>query len=187
LREGLDLPEVSLVAVMDADKTGFLRSGTSLIQQIGRAARNENAFVVMYADEVTPAMKEAIDETERRRTKQLAYNEKHGITPKTIKKAIRRGIEMELRARKTAKAAMSGDEKEYDRAELIAELEKQMLEAAQALEFEKAASIRDQLKQVKDAPAMTKVRLSKKAARKPKPGTPGVKPLRRGKKKSRSR
>ncbi|MEM9881941.1 MAG: excinuclease ABC subunit UvrB, partial [Planctomycetota bacterium] len=187
LREGLDLPEVSLVAVMDADKTGFLRSGTSLIQQIGRAARNENAFVVMYADEVTPAMKEAIDETERRRTKQLAYNEKHGITPKTIKKAIRRGIEMELRARKTAKAAMSGDEKEYDRAELIAELEKQMLEAAQALEFEKAASIRDQLKQVKDAPAMTKVRLSKKASRKPKPGTPGVKPLRRGKKKSRSR
>jgi excinuclease ABC subunit B len=181
LREGLDLPEVSLVAVMDADKTGFLRSGTSLIQQIGRAARNENAFVVMYADEVTPAMQEAIDETDRRRTKQVAYNAAHGITPRTIKKAIRRGIELELRARKTAKAALSGDEKEYDRAELLAELEKQMLEAAQSLEFEKAASIRDKVKEIKAAPAMTKVTLSKKKS-KPKPGTPGVKPARRGKK-----
>ncbi|MEM6854498.1 MAG: excinuclease ABC subunit UvrB [Planctomycetota bacterium] len=183
LREGLDLPEVSLVAIMDADKTGFLRSGTSLIQQIGRAARNENAFVVMYADEVTPAMKEAIDETNRRRALQLAYNEKHGITPKTIKKAIRRGIEMELRARKTAQEALSGDDKEYDRAELLQELEAQMLEAAQALEFEKAASIRDKVKEIKAAPAMTKVKLSKKKS-KPKPGTPGLKPVRRGKKRS---
>ena len=183
LREGLDLPEVSLVAIMDADKTGFLRSGTSLIQQIGRAARNENAFVVMYADEVTPAMKEAIDETERRRGLQLAYNEKNNITPKTIKKAIRRGIEMELRARKTAKEALSGDEKEYDRAELLQELEAQMLEAAQALEFEKAASIRDKVKEIKAAPAMSKVKLGKKKS-KPKPGTPGIKPARRGKKRS---
>ncbi|MEM1107134.1 MAG: excinuclease ABC subunit UvrB [Planctomycetota bacterium] len=186
LREGLDLPEVSLVAIMDADKTGFLRSGTSLIQQIGRAARNENAFVVMYADEVTPAMKEAIDETERRRSIQLAYNEKNGITPKTIKKAIRRGIEMELRARKTAKEALSGDEQEYDRAELLQELESQMLEAAQALEFEKAASIRDKVKEIKAAPAMTKVKLSKKKS-KPKPGTPGTKPVKRGKKKRSAR
>ena len=183
LREGLDLPEVSLVCVMDADKTGFLRSGTSLIQQIGRAARNENAFVVMYADSVTPAMQEAIDETARRREKQVAYNAEHGITPKTIKKAIRRGIEMELRARKTAKAALSGDDKEYDRAEILAELEKQMLEAAQSLEFEKAAAIRDKVKQIKAAPAMTKVKLDdKKPAAKP--GTPGVKTRRRGKKRS---
>lgn len=181
LREGLDLPEVSLVAIMDADKTGFLRSGTSLIQQIGRAARNENAFVVMYADEVTPAMKEAIDETNRRRELQLAYNEKHGITPKTIKKAIRRGIEMELRARKTAQDALSGDDKEYDRAELLQELEAQMLEAAQALEFEKAASIRDKVKEIKAAPAMTKVKMSSKRP-KPKPGTPGTKVGKRGKK-----
>ncbi|MBB6431668.1 excinuclease ABC subunit UvrB [Algisphaera agarilytica] len=183
LREGLDLPEVSLVAIMDADKTGFLRSGTSLIQQIGRAARNENAYVVMYADEVTPAMKEAIDETNRRREKQLAYNAEHGITPKTIKKAIRRGIEMELRARKTAKDALSGDEKEYDRAELLQELEAQMLEAAQALEFEKAASIRDKVKEIKAAPAMTKVKLSKKKS-KPKPGTPGTKVRKLSKKRS---
>jgi len=183
LREGLDLPEVSLVAIMDADKTGFLRSGTSLIQQIGRAARNENAFVVMYADEVTPAMKEAIDETNRRRALQLAYNEKHGITPKTIKKAIRRGIEMELRARKTAKEALTGDDKEYDRAELLQELEAQMLEAAQSLEFEKAASIRDKVKEIKAAPAMTKVKLSNKRP-KPKPGTPGTKTVKRGKKRT---
>lgn len=186
LREGLDLPEVSLVGIMDADKTGFLRSGTSLIQQIGRAARNENAFVVLYADEVTPAMQMAIDETERRRKKQLAYNLKHGITPKTVKKAIRKGIELELRARKTAKAALSGDEKEYDRAELIAELEGAMLEAAQGLEFEKAASIRDKLQEVKAQPAMGKVKLSKSKASKAKPGTPGTKAGQKRKKKFRS-
>ncbi|MEM9020512.1 MAG: excinuclease ABC subunit UvrB [Planctomycetota bacterium] len=185
LREGLDLPEVSFVAIMDADKTGFLRSGTSLIQQIGRAARNVNAFVVMYADEVTPAMRVALDETERRRARQLAYNDEHGITPKTIQKAIRKGIELELRARKTAKAALSGDEQEYDRAELIGELEKQMLEAAQGLEFEKAASIRDTLAEVKAAPAMDKVRLSKKTSKKAKPGTPGTKAGKKRKKKFR--
>ncbi|MEM6552891.1 MAG: excinuclease ABC subunit UvrB [Planctomycetota bacterium] len=187
LREGLDLPEVSLVAIMDADKTGFLRSGTSLIQQIGRAARNVNAFVVLYADEITPAMQAAIDETERRRTKQLAYNEKHNITPQTVKKAIRKGIELELRARKTARNAMTGDDKEYDRAELLAELEKSMLEAAQNLEFEKAASLRDKLKEVKAAPALSKVKLSKKERTKPKPGTPGTKVMKRGKKKRPSR
>ncbi|MEM6505899.1 MAG: excinuclease ABC subunit UvrB [Planctomycetota bacterium] len=185
LREGLDLPEVSMVGIMDADKTGFLRSGRSLIQQIGRAARNENAFVVLYADEVTPAMQEAIDETERRRAIQLAYNKAHGITPKTIKKAIRKGIELELRARKTAKAALSGDEKEYDRAELLSELESAMLEAAQSLEFEKAASIRDKLAEVKAQPALGKVRLNKDKATEAAPGTPGEKPRRKRKKKIR--
>ncbi len=181
LREGLDLPEVSLVAIMDADKTGFLRSGTSLIQQIGRAARNVNAFVVMYGDEVSPAMKDAIDETRRRRSLQMAYNQEHGITPVTIKKAIRRGIEMELRASKTAKSALAGDEKEYDRVELLTELEKQMLDAAQALDFEKAASLRDKVKEIKAAPAMAKIKLGDKKT-KAKPGTPGVKSGRRGKK-----
>ena len=185
LREGLDLPEVSLVGIMDADKTGFLRSGRSLIQQIGRAARNENAFVVLYADEVTPAMQEAIDETERRRAIQLAYNQEHGITPKTIQKAIRKGIELELRARKTAKAALSGDEKEYDRAELLSELESAMLEAAQNLEFEKAASIRDKLAEVKAAPALDKVKLNKSKATDIAPGTPGEMPRRKRKKKFR--
>ncbi len=180
LREGLDLPEVSLVAIMDADKTGFLRSATSLIQQIGRAARNSNAFVVMYGDAVSPAMKEAIDETQRRRELQMAYNQEHGITPKTIKKAIRRGIENELQARKTAQAAFDPNEKEYDRAELLAELEKSMLDAAQNLEFEKAAALRDQVKEIKEAPNLGKVRLNtkKNAAKKPKPGTPGIKAAR---------
>lgn len=183
LREGLDLPEVSFVGIMDADKAGFLRSGRSLIQQIGRAARNENAFVILYADEVTPAMQEAIDETERRRVIQLAHNKEHGITPKTIKKAIRKGIELELRASKTAKAALSGDEKEYDRAELLSELEGAMLEAAQGLEFEKAASIRDKLAEVKAQPALEKVRLNKDDPGEVAPGTPGERPRRKRKKK----
>ena len=145
-----------------------------MIQQIGRAARNENAYVCLYADEVTPQMAEAIEETERRRAKQLAYNAEHGITPKTIRKAIRRGIEDELKARRTARGAISGDEEEVDRHELLEELKKSMLEAAQGLEFEKAAGLRDQIKKIEAAPALTRV---KRGTAKPeaKPGTPGVK------------
>ena len=154
LREGLDLPEVSLVAILDADKTGFLRSETSLIQTMGRAARNVNSLVVMYADTVTPQMQMAIDETERRRNKQIAYNIEHGITATTIKKAIRRGIEQELKGRKTARAAFSPQkrEQEYDREELISMLEAEMLHAAQQLEFEKAAQLRDQIPPSRGAP-----------------------------------
>jgi len=152
LREGLDLPEVSLVGIMDADKAGFLRSATSLIQQIGRAARNVNALVVLYADAVTPAMKQAIDETNRRRARQLAYNQEHGITPQTIRKEIRRGIELELKARQTVRQALGGDEDTFDRNEMIAELEKLMLEAAGALEFEKAAELRDRIRRIKESP-----------------------------------
>src|SRR5690606_9296331 len=144
LREGLDLPEVSLVCILDADKEGFLRSPTSLIQQMGRAARNVDAKVVMYADKITPAMATAIDETERRRAKQVAYNEAHGITPTQIVKAIRRGIETELAARRTAQRAGAEAEPEYEREGLIGELEREMLEAAESLEFEKAAALRDQ-------------------------------------------
>jgi excinuclease ABC subunit B len=154
LREGLDLPEVSLVCIMDADKTGFLRSETSLIQTMGRSARNVNARVIMYADAMTPQMQMAIDETERRRAKQVAYNEQHGITAQTIVKAIRRGIEQELSARKTARAAFSPTkvEKEYEREELIEMLEAEMLEAAQQLEFEKAARLRDQVAELRAMP-----------------------------------
>jgi excinuclease ABC subunit B len=158
LREGLDLPEVSLVCIVDADKTGFLRSTTSLIQTMGRAARNVNARAILYADTVTPQMQAAIDETERRREKQVAYNEQHGITATTIKKAIRRGIELELKARRTARAAVGTPgtetlrEQEYDREELIELLEKEMLEAADALEFEKAAKLRDRIAEIKDSP-----------------------------------
>ncbi len=149
LREGLDLPEVSLVCILDADKQGFLRSPTSLIQQMGRAARNVNAYVVMYADQMTPAMDAAMKETERRRAKQIAYNAAHGITPQTIVKAIRRGLELELKARRTAQTAIAGGDKEYEIAELIRELEADMLAAAQNLEFEKAAKLRDQVKSLK--------------------------------------
>ena len=149
LREGLDLPEVSMVAILDADKQGFLRSATSLIQQIGRCARNINAEVVMYADKVTPAMAEAIDETGRRREKQLAFNAEHGITPTQIVKAIRRGIELEVRANRTVREAITEAEPEFERSELIADLEKEMLEAAQRLDFEKAAQLRDQVKALK--------------------------------------
>jgi excinuclease ABC subunit B len=178
LREGLDLPEVSLVCIMDADKTGFLRSETSLIQTMGRAARNVNAMVVMYADVMTAQMQMAIDETERRRAKQIAYNKQHGITPETIKKAIRRGMEQELKARKTARAALAPQrrEQEYDREELIGMLEAEMLEAAQQLEFEKAAKLRDQVKELKAMPRLESDGEARRISRsevddvKPKPG-----------------
>ena len=185
LREGLDLPEVSLVAIMDADKTGFLRSQTSMIQQMGRAARNVNALVILYADQVTEAMRAAMDETERRRQKQLAFNQEHGITPQTIRKAIRRGIELDIRARRTAQQAVAGDETEYEVGELIATLEKQMLEAAEALEFEKAASLRDRVAELKAQPQSAKVRPAD-LEDKPAPGTPGTRVRKKRKKKKAS-
>ncbi|MCC7390142.1 MAG: excinuclease ABC subunit UvrB [Phycisphaerales bacterium] len=144
LREGLDLPEVSLVAILDADKEGFLRSETSLIQQMGRAARNSGSKVVMYADTMTPSMQTAIGETERRRAKQLAYNTEHGITPTTIVKEIRRGIQSELKARKTAREAVATKEDKIDAAALLRMLEEEMLAAAEEMAFEKAADLRDQ-------------------------------------------
>jgi len=155
LREGLDLPEVSLVAILDADKEGFLRSETSLVQTIGRTARHVNAAVVLYADTVTVSMKKAIDETRRRRTIQLAYNRQHGITPETIRKEIKQGLAQQLRARKAAQQAIRLSETEYDRTELLAELEKEMLAAAEALEFEKAARLRDQIQELKQMPELT--------------------------------
>ena len=167
---------------MDADKTGFLRSATSLIQQIGRAARNVNATVILYADTTTDAMQQAIDETQRRREKQLAYNAEHDITPETVKKAIRYGIEQELRARQTVRRAIAAEEPEYDKTELITELEKQMLEAAEALAFEKAAALRDQIKQLKDAPDIGPVRMTDAEPPKPKPGTPGTRVTKKHKK-----
>jgi len=151
LREGLDLPEVSLVAILDADKEGFLRSATSLIQTIGRCARNVNAQVYLYADRVTEAMRTAIEETNRRRRIQLEYNRKHNITPQTIRKAIRTALADQLRARKTARQAIRASDEEFDRAELISELEAEMFEAAQALEFEKAARLRDRIQELKGA------------------------------------
>jgi len=150
LREGLDLPEVSLVAILDADKEGFLRSATSLVQTIGRCARNVNALVFLYADTVTDSMKQAIRETTRRRETQLAFNREHGITPQTIRKAIRSALTDQLQAHKVAREAIHATEREYDAVELIAQLEAEMLEAAEALEFERAAELRDRIAQLKD-------------------------------------
>ncbi len=149
LREGLDLPEVSLVAILDADKEGFLRSATSLIQTIGRCARNVNAQVFLYGDTVSPAMAQAIEETRRRREIQLEYNRKHKITPRTIEKAITSALTDQLQARKTARAAIHADEREFERTELVAELEREMLEAAETLEFERAAALRDRIAELK--------------------------------------
>ena len=144
LREGLDLPEVSMVAILDADKEGFLRSETSLIQTIGRAARNAEGLVIMYADSITPSMQSAMDETARRRQIQQAYNEEHGIVPKTIIKSVRDLIEIssptaERKGRSGIKLTKAEKEKE------IARLEKQMKEAARMMEFEYAALLRDQI------------------------------------------
>ena len=147
LREGLDLPEVSLVAILDADKEGFLRSETSLIQTIGRAARNAEGMVVMYADTITPSMRRAIDETERRREKQDAFNQAHGIVPKTVIKSVRNLLDISAEADEDTaerRGQVQGLTKQQ-KAEKIAKLEKEMREAAKMLEFELAAALRDQI------------------------------------------
>lgn len=147
LREGLDIPEVSLVAILDADKEGFLRSETSLVQTIGRAARNANGEVIMYADSVTPSMERAITETLRRRTIQEQYNQEHGITPKTIKKDVRDILEI------TSKDTKTGKQKKLTKKErelLIQQMTKEMREAARLLEFEHAAFLRDEIQKLEE-------------------------------------
>jgi len=148
LREGLDLPEVSLVAILDADREGFLRSQTRLLQTSGRCARNAGAEVILYADTVTESMRLAIDETTRRREKQEAYNRAHGIRPQTIRKAVRAGIEAEIQGRRAARAAERLSEGEFARSELVRELETQMHQAAERLEFEQAAELRDRIEEL---------------------------------------
>ncbi len=152
LREGLDLPEVSLVAILDADKEGFLRSETSLIQTIGRAARNVNAEVILYADKMTPSMQRAIDETSRRRELQLEYNRKHDITPETVRAAIGHGIEEEIAAHRFVQEVAGKESQDYVTQEYLEELHAEMLQAAANLEFERAAQLRDRLAQLKGEP-----------------------------------
>ena len=151
LREGLDIPEISLVAILDADKEGFLRSETSLIQTIGRAARNAEGHVLMYADTMTDSMRAAIDETRRRRKLQQEYNEAHGITPQTIKKAVRDliSISKTIAAEevKFEKDPESMDSKELEK--LIADVQKKMKKAAADLDFETAATLRDRMIELK--------------------------------------
>ena len=151
LREGLDIPEITLVAILDADKEGFLRSSTSLIQTIGRAARNADGHVIMYADTITDSMRIALDETNRRREIQMKYNEEHGITPQTIKKAVRDLITIskviakeELRFEKDPE---SMDRRELEK--LIADIQKKMQKAAADLNFEAAAELRDKMIELK--------------------------------------
>ena len=151
LREGLDLPEVSLVAILDADKEGFLRSATSLIQVSGRAARNINGRVIMYADTITGSMRQAIEESSRRRKKQLAFNLKHKITPRSIQKSIREGIELLDEAENLVEGLTGLAKEEYELSSYISELEYQMELSARNLQFEEAAKIRDKIKELKQA------------------------------------
>ena len=146
LREGLDIPEVSLITILDADKEGFLRSETSLIQTIGRAARNSEGHVIMYGDRITGSMRRAIDETERRRSIQEDFNEKHGITPTTIKKNIGEIIQI-------TKKAEEEEVEEFNREDvesILINMESEMYKAAEELDFERAARLRDQIKKIKE-------------------------------------
>lgn len=147
LREGLDIPEVSLVAILDADKEGFLRSERSLIQTVGRAARNSDGKVIMYADELTDSMERAISETNRRRKIQQEYNEKHNIVPKTIKKSVRDSIRATIVEDVSTKYGIGKDESVED---IINKLTDEMLKHAANMEFEKAAELRDKIKELEE-------------------------------------
>ena len=163
LREGLDLPEVGLVAILDADKEGFLRSSTSLVQTIGRAARNVEGKVILYADVVTPSMRYAMDETDRRRRIQSAYNEEHNITPQSVKKAVRSMLVI------TTKVDENPDEySAEEKAARVKLLTEEMRAAARELEFEHAAKLRDEIRKLSGEEALER-------AAKPKPGTIGSK------------
>jgi excinuclease ABC subunit B len=157
LREGLDLPEVSLVCILDADKEGFLRSQTSLIQTAGRAARHINGEVVLFADQVTQSMEALISISEYRRTKQMAYNEIHGITPQTVRRAVQESLHTILRGREVAASVINEAGGNFDLTELLRELEDEMQRASANLEFERAALLRDQIMEVKNGTGISKI------------------------------
>ncbi|WP_313587059.1 UvrB/UvrC motif-containing protein, partial [Exiguobacterium sp.] len=150
LREGLDIPEVSLVTILDADKEGFLRSDRSLIQTIGRAARNSEGHVILFADKVTDSMQRAIDETERRRAIQMAFNEEHGITPQTIKKDVRGVISTTIESDDTVEKLEKFNKlKKPERETLLEQLDQEMRQAAKDMQFERAAELRDLILELK--------------------------------------
>ena len=168
LREGLDLPEVSLVCILDADKEGFLRNETSLIQTAGRAARHVRGECVLFCDVVTDSIQRLLDVTEYRRGHQLEYNQAHGITPQSVKRAVQESLQLYSNQRENAdqlnRSLVAEDEEVYDKVRVIAELEKEMREAAAKLEFERAAHLRDQIAQLKGEggkPARKKVKYGK--------------------------
>ena len=154
LREGLDLPEVSLVAILDADKEGFLRSATALIQTAGRAARHINAEVVLYADVMTNSIKKFIATTDYRRAKQLAYNQEHHITPKSVKRELQLSLDELTQAKAVEASVVREAPGGYRQAELLRELEAEMLEAAENLQFEKAAILRDEIAELEKGKAL---------------------------------
>ncbi|MGB1130609.1 MAG: helicase-related protein, partial [Haloferula sp.] len=164
LREGLDLPEVSLVCILDADKEGFLRNETSLIQTAGRAARHVSGECVLFCDEVTDSIQRLLDVTDYRRERQMEYNEEHGVTPQSVKRAVQESLQLYSNQREEAdkmnRSMVAEDEEVYDKIRVIAELEREMRDAAGKLEFERAAHLRDQIAQLKDgdneAPAKKK-------------------------------
>jgi excinuclease ABC subunit B len=162
LREGLDLPEVSLVCILDADKEGFLRSQTSLIQTAGRAARHINGEVVLFADTVTQSMQALISISDYRRTKQMEYNEKHGITPTTVRRAVQESLHTILRGREIAASVIQEAGGDFNLTELLRELEEEMQSASANLEFERAALLRDQIMEVKSGTGLTKIEPKRK-------------------------
>ncbi|CAN5624474.1 hypothetical protein BH20VER1_BH20VER1_17930 [soil metagenome] len=179
LREGLDLPEVSLVCILDADKEGFLRSQTSLIQTAGRAARHINGEVVLFADTVTQSMQALISISDYRRTKQMEYNEKHGITPTTVKRAIQESLHTILRGREIAASVVNEAGGDFNLTELLRELEDEMQTASKNLEFERAALLRDQIMEVKNGTGLTKIEPKRKPVKYSRSGNGGT-PRRRG-------
>ncbi|PYI87625.1 MAG: excinuclease ABC subunit B, partial [Verrucomicrobia bacterium] len=165
LREGLDLPEVSLVCILDADKEGFLRSQTSLIQTAGRAARHINGEVVLFADQVTDSMQALISISEYRRAKQTEYDEKHGITPQTVRRAVQESLHTILRGREIASSVINEAGGDFDLTELLRELEDEMQRASVNLEFERAALLRDQIMEVKSGTGLSKIEPKRRPVR----------------------
>ncbi|MFN2509680.1 MAG: helicase-related protein, partial [Chthoniobacterales bacterium] len=172
LREGLDLPEVSLVCILDADKEGFLRSQTSLIQTAGRAARHINGEVVLFADTVTQSMQALMSISDYRRTKQMEYNEKHGITPQTVRRAVQESLHTILRGREIAASVVQEAGGDFNLTELLRELEEEMQQASANLEFERAALLRDQIMEVKNGTGLSKIEPKRKPVKYSRGGTP---------------